>query len=102
MKKSYVYFLAPLVGVAVFSAVYWQYASGYEEKLAAAEKARQEAKAEKIRQENVAKKAAVDGSAFITPHSSASSTAFRCGHGSRSSWAASDSRTTLRLSPMER
>ncbi len=32
MKKNYVYFVAPLAGLVVFSAVYWKYSSGYEQK----------------------------------------------------------------------
>ena len=60
MKKSSVYFIAPLVGVAIFAAVYARYASGYEEKVAQAEKARQDQKVEKNRQDNLAKRSAVD------------------------------------------
>lgn len=60
MKKSYLYFLLPLAGVAAFAAVYWQHASGYEEKLAQAARVQQEQRAEKVREENLAKKAAVD------------------------------------------
>ena len=51
MKKSYLYFVAPLVALAVFAGFYARYAAGYDEKLAAAEKRRQDAKAEKIRVE---------------------------------------------------
>jgi len=60
MKKSYVYFAAPLVGVAIFAAVYWQYAAGYEEKLANMEKQRLEAKAAKTHEENLAKRKAIE------------------------------------------
>jgi hypothetical protein len=38
MKKSYLYFVVPLVLTAIFGVYYWQYSSGYEERLAAAEK----------------------------------------------------------------
>lgn len=34
MKKNYVYFIAPMAGLAVFVGIYWQYASGYEERIA--------------------------------------------------------------------
>jgi hypothetical protein len=33
MKKNYVYFIAPLVGLAVFIGIYWQYASGYDKRM---------------------------------------------------------------------
>jgi hypothetical protein len=33
MKKNYVYFIAPLVGLAVFVGIYWQYASSYEARM---------------------------------------------------------------------
>ena len=35
MKKSFVYFLAPIVGLIIFGAVYWNFSSGYEAKEAA-------------------------------------------------------------------
>lgn len=60
MKKSYLYFLAPIVATAIFAGFYVKYASGYEEKLAAAERARVEAKTEKTKQENLLKKKAVE------------------------------------------
>jgi hypothetical protein len=34
MKKNYVYFIAPLVGLVVFVGIYWQYASSYEARTA--------------------------------------------------------------------
>lgn len=34
MKKNYVYFIAPLVGLAVFIGIYWQYASSYDNRMA--------------------------------------------------------------------
>lgn len=52
MKKAYLYFLVPLVGLALFGAVYWQFSSGYEkrqEERAAAERAKKEAK---VQEEN--------------------------------------------------
>jgi hypothetical protein len=60
MKKSYLYFLAPLVGLALFGVVYWQYASTHDAKVAAAEKAMRDAREEKIRKDNESKRAAVE------------------------------------------
>lgn len=34
MKKTYVYFLVPIIGVIVFGAYYWNFSSGYEAELA--------------------------------------------------------------------
>lgn len=34
MKKNYVYFIAPLAGLAVFTGVYWQYSVGYDARAA--------------------------------------------------------------------
>lgn len=34
MKKNYVYFIAPLAGLAVFTGVYWQYSAGYDARMA--------------------------------------------------------------------
>lgn len=34
MKKSYIYFLVPLIGLIAFGALYWNFKEGYEEKLA--------------------------------------------------------------------
>jgi fused signal recognition particle receptor len=42
MKKSYLYFIVPLVLTAIFGVYYWHYSSGYEERLAIAEKARKD------------------------------------------------------------
>jgi hypothetical protein len=33
MKKNYVYFIAPMAGLAVFVGIYWQYASGYDARM---------------------------------------------------------------------
>jgi hypothetical protein len=47
MKKAYLYFLIPLLGLAAFGAVYWQFSSGYEqrqEQRARAERQKKEAK----------------------------------------------------------
>jgi prophage DNA circulation protein len=32
MKKAYVYFLVPLVGLIVFGAVYWNFSAGYDQR----------------------------------------------------------------------
>ena len=50
-KKSYVYFLVPLIGVIVFGAIYWNFSAGYEAEIARKEKIVREAKDEKLRQE---------------------------------------------------
>lgn len=38
MKKKYIYVIPPVVGLVAFAVVYGNYASGYEERVAAAEK----------------------------------------------------------------
>ncbi len=59
MKKNYVYFIAPVAGLAIFAGIYWNYAADYQVRQENQEKARIEAKNEKIRQENIAKSEAV-------------------------------------------
>ena len=59
MKKSYLYFIAPILGVIIFAAVYWQYASTHEAKLEAAAKQRRIEREQKIAKENELKKEAV-------------------------------------------
>jgi colicin import membrane protein len=49
MKKTYVYFLVPIIGVIAFGAVYWNFSEGYEAKLAAKAAQVREEKAEKLR-----------------------------------------------------
>ena len=47
MKKAYIYFLVPLVGLIAFGAVYWQFNAGYAQRQAdrlAAERQKREAK----------------------------------------------------------
>jgi len=47
MKKNYVYFLAPLVGLIIFGAIYWNFSKGFAEretKRIAAEKQKKEDK----------------------------------------------------------
>lgn len=60
MKKSYVYFIAPVVGVAIFGAVYWKYAAGYEAKIEAMAKKQADERKAKIDKDNEAKRAAVE------------------------------------------
>jgi hypothetical protein len=59
MKKTYIYFLVPLVGLIAFGALYWNFSAGYEAKLA--EKARivREAKDEKLRAEAKSREQAI-------------------------------------------
>ena len=47
MKKTFIYILAPIVGLIIFGAVYWNFSSGYE--------AKEAAKALKLKQEKDAK-----------------------------------------------
>lgn len=49
MKKSYIHFLVPLVGLLIFGAVYWNFSTGYEAELAKKAKIVREAKEEKLR-----------------------------------------------------
>jgi hypothetical protein len=60
MKKSYLYFLAPLIGLAAFGVVYWKYSSGYEARMDLMNKTQQEARDAKIKIDNESKKAAVE------------------------------------------
>ncbi|MSU65148.1 MAG: hypothetical protein EXS38_03370 [Opitutus sp.] len=60
MKKNYVYFVAPLIGLAAFAGVYMSYHSSYEAKEAARFTEMRNAKQEKIRIEALAKKKAVE------------------------------------------
>jgi len=49
MKKTYVYFLIPIVGIIIFAAVYLNFSAGYEAKLAERAHQIKEAKEEKLR-----------------------------------------------------
>lgn len=51
MKKTYVYFLFPLVGLIAFAAVYWNFSQGYETRLAEKAAIVRKAKEEKLRKE---------------------------------------------------
>ena len=60
MKKTYVYFLIPIIALAVFSVVYWNFSTKYEKNQAdMAAKARQQKEAD-IERENADKKKAYD------------------------------------------
>ena len=60
MKKSYIYFLVPLIGLIAFGALYWNFSQGYEAKIA--EKARlvRVAKEEKLKTEAENRKKAIE------------------------------------------
>jgi colicin import membrane protein len=51
MKKTYVYFLVPLVGLIIFGAIYWNFSASYEAKEAEKARIAKEAKEEKLRAE---------------------------------------------------
>lgn len=51
LKKNHVYFLAPIVALIVFGAIYWNFASGYEAREVARAKADRDRKEEKLRLE---------------------------------------------------
>ncbi|MEO6005947.1 MAG: hypothetical protein ABIZ04_08790 [Opitutus sp.] len=51
MKKTYVYFLVPLIGLIAFGAVYWNFSSGYEAKVAQKAKVQRDIRDEKLRVE---------------------------------------------------
>ena len=51
MKKSYIYFLVPVIGLIAFGALYWNFSAGHEAKLAEKARIQREAKEEKLRAE---------------------------------------------------
>lgn len=51
MKKTYVYFLVPLIGLIVFGAIYWNFNAGYEAREAAKKEALVQAKHAKLEKE---------------------------------------------------
>lgn len=63
MKKAYIYFLVPLIGLIVFGAVYWNFSAGYEQreadKVAAFKKVRNDKALEEARLREKAVKDAV-------------------------------------------
>lgn len=48
MKKNYIYFVAPLVGLVVFSTVYWKYSAGADERAAEIKKIEQKKNQDKL------------------------------------------------------
>jgi hypothetical protein len=60
MKKSYLYFIVPLVLLALFGVIYYQYASTYDARMEAMAKAQQKEREEKIQKDNESKKKAVE------------------------------------------
>jgi hypothetical protein len=60
MKKTYLYFAAPLAGLALFGVVYYQYSSGYEARQAAMEKKQFDEREAKVKRDNESKKKAVE------------------------------------------
>jgi predicted nucleic acid-binding Zn-ribbon protein len=63
MKKNYVYFIAPLAGLAIFTGVYWQYSSGFEARMAEMHRKEVEAAQAKLNQDAKNRQAAAE-SAF--------------------------------------
>lgn len=59
MKKTYVYFLVPLLGLIVFGAIYWNFNAGYEAKELAKKQAIERAKHEKLEKEARDREAAI-------------------------------------------
>lgn len=49
MKKTYIYFLVPLLGLIVFGAIFWNFNAGYEARLAERAKVVREQREEKLR-----------------------------------------------------
>ncbi len=60
MKKTYVYFLVPLVGLVIFGAIYWNFSSGYDKHLEDIAAQAKEAKQKKLEVSNLEKKKAYD------------------------------------------
>jgi colicin import membrane protein len=59
MKKSYIYFLVPLIGLIAFGAVYWNFSASYEAKLAEKERIQREARDAKLREEAKSREKAI-------------------------------------------
>lgn len=59
MKKTYVYFLVPILGLIAFAAVYWNFNRTYEGKLADRQRVIREQKEEKLRQEAKSREKAI-------------------------------------------
>jgi chromosome segregation ATPase len=63
MKKNYVYFIAPMVGLVVFVGIYWQYARGYDARMVEMHRKEVEAVQTKLNQDAKNREAAAN-SAF--------------------------------------
>ncbi len=59
MKKNYVYFLAPLVGLIIFGAVYWNFSKGFAEREARRVAAEKQKKEDKLRAQAKANEQAI-------------------------------------------
>jgi colicin import membrane protein len=59
MKKTYVYFLVPILGLVAFAAVYWNFNRTYEAKLADRQRVIREQKEEKLRLEAKSREKAI-------------------------------------------
>lgn len=51
MKKTYVYFLVPILGLVAFAAVYWNFSQGYEARLAEKQRIIRQQKEDKLKVE---------------------------------------------------
>jgi hypothetical protein len=59
MKKTYVYFLAPLVGLIIFGAIYWNFSKGFAAREAARVAAEKQKKEDKLRAQAKANEQAI-------------------------------------------
>jgi hypothetical protein len=59
MKKKYAYFLAPLVGLLIFGAIYWNFSKGYNAREAARLAAEKQKKEDKLRAQAQANEQAI-------------------------------------------
>lgn len=60
MKKKSIYFIAPLIGLVIFGAIYWNFQSGYLKKQERIEQTRKQEREAKARLEADSKKQAYD------------------------------------------
>lgn len=66
MKKSYLYFLVPIVCTAIFAVFYTRYASTYEERIAKMEEAKRLERQHKLEEEANQRKKAIDDAVKAT------------------------------------
>lgn len=59
MKKAYLYFLFPLLGLIIFAVFYWQFSAGYEKRLEEKAAAVRKVKEDKLQQDNLDRQKAV-------------------------------------------